>query len=351
MATSANHQSLLQETKKNGILSSKVFYFVLSVFAVILSVSFLVPHLFRTNRSDLSVSLSLCNRAHNPEECSRFLSEVASDAVTRKDGKTLLQKFLMNYVDHLENATVIAKVIKKQINDVNELGALTDCLELIDLSVDRVKESVIALASSTGESLTNAQTWLSGVLTNHVTCIDGLKFSQRTPLGSALEDLMARARASLAMIAEVRAPTEEILQPLRGKLPSWVTMRDRKLLESSANDIKADLVVAQDGTGDYQTVAEAVLAVPDKSEKRFVIHIKKGTYEENVEVTKKKKNLMIIGDGMNLTIITGSLNVVDGSSTFRSATLGKKPHKKFGEIHVFTRDLCYLNMFYVLKLM
>ena len=51
--------------------------------------------------------------------------------------------------------------------------------------------------------------------------------------------------------------------------------------------------------------------------------MKKGTYKENVEVVKNKKNLMIVGDGMDKTIITGSLNVVDGSTTFNSATLGK----------------------------
>lgn len=42
-----------------------------------------------------------------------------------------------------------------------------------------------------------------------------------------------------------------------------------------------------------------------------------------VRVGKKKTNVMIVGDGMDSTIITGSLNVVDGSTTFNSATLGK----------------------------
>jgi len=50
--------------------------------------------------------------------------------------------------------------------------------------------------------------------------------------------------------------------------------------------------------------------------------VKKGKYKENVEVGKSKKNVMIVGDGMDSTIITGSLNVVDGSTTFKSATLG-----------------------------
>ena len=47
---------------------------------------------------------------------------------------------------------------------------------------------------------------------------------------------------------------------------------------------------------------------------------------ENVEVGKSKKNLMIVGDGMSSTIITGSLNFVDGTTTFNSATVGKDPY-------------------------
>jgi hypothetical protein len=31
---------------------------------------------------------------------------------------------------------------------------------------------------------------------------------------------------------------------------------------------------------------------------------------------------MLVGDGMDATIITGSLNAVDGTGTFQSATVG-----------------------------
>jgi pectinesterase len=40
-----------------------------------------------------------------------------------------------------------------------------------------------------------------------------------------------------------------------------------------------------------------------------------------VEVGKSKKNLMFIGDGIGKTVIKASRNVVDGSTTFRSATV------------------------------
>lgn len=67
-------------------------------------------------------------------------------------------------------------------------------------------------------------------------------------------------------------------------------------------------------------------SAPDNSKTRYVIQVKKGTYKENVEIGKKKKNVMLVGEGMDSTVITGSLNYVDNTSTFHSATVGTNLH-------------------------
>lgn len=103
--------------------------------------------------------------------------------------------------------------------------------------------------------------------------------------------------------------------------PEWLSAGDRRLLQSSS--VTPNVVVAADGSGNFRTVAAAVAAAPEKSSKRYVIRIKAGVYRENVEVPKKKTNIMFMGDGRRNTIITGSRNVVDGSTTFKSATVGK----------------------------
>ena len=51
-----------------------------------------------------------------------------------------------------------------------------------------------------------------------------------------------------------------------------------------------------------------------------MIYVKNWNYEEKVEVAKNK-NVMIAGEGMDFTTVTGSLGVLDGSPTFRSASL------------------------------
>ncbi|CAI0470830.1 unnamed protein product [Linum tenue] len=86
----------------------------------------------------------------------------------------------------------------------------------------------------------------------------------------------------------------------------------------------ANVTVAGDGSGDYVTVGEAVEAAPNKSSERYVIRIKAGVYRENVEVVKSKTNIMFVGDGRATTIITGSRSVVDGFTTFKSATVAVK---------------------------
>lgn len=48
--------------------------------------------------------------------------------------------------------------------------------------------------------------------------------------------------------------------------------------------IKADLIVAQDGSGNVKTVSEAISKVPENNKKRFTIFIKKGVYNEQIRI-------------------------------------------------------------------
>ncbi|KAG5390976.1 hypothetical protein IGI04_032517 [Brassica rapa subsp. trilocularis] len=91
---------------------------------------------------------------------------------------------------------------------------------------------------------------------------------------------------------------------------------------SLALESKADITVSKDGSGKFTTVKEAVASAPENSKTRHTILVKRGTYLENVIIGKNKTNLTILGEGSNLTTITGSWNHVDGKGTYDSATLG-----------------------------
>ena len=64
-----------------------------------------------------------------------------------------------------------------------------------------------------------------------------------------------------------------------------------------------DYVVAQDGSGDFFTVQEAINAVPDfRKNIRTTILVRKGTYKEKIIIPESKINISLIGeDGAVLT--------------------------------------------------
>ncbi|KAJ1402375.1 Pectinesterase, catalytic [Sesbania bispinosa] len=73
----------------------------------------------------------------------------------------------------------------------------------------------------------------------------------------------------------------------------------------------------------FTTINDAIAAAPNKTSSTagyFLIYVTAGVYEENVSIDKKKTYLMMVGDGINKTIITGNRSVVDGWTTFKSAT-------------------------------
>lgn len=143
-------------------------------------------------------------------------------------------------------------------------------------------------------------------------------------LAKDLEPSAGMLSKSLALLKQIKPAVNQA-----DGFPSWVSKEDRKLLEGAGaggGEVPADVLVAADGSGDYATIGEAVAAAPSKSGERFVIYVKEGVYEENVEIGSKKRNLMLVGDGVGKTVVTGDRNVVDGWTTYRSATVGETNH-------------------------
>lgn len=89
------------------------------------------------------------------------------------------------------------------------------------------------------------------------------------------------------------------------------------------------VVVRQDGKGNFTTIHDAVAAAPSNttaSDGYFVIYITEGVYQEYVVIDVTKTYVMLIGDGINRTVITGDHNEVDGFTITNSGTVGKKKH-------------------------
>lgn len=65
-----------------------------------------------------------------------------------------------------------------------------------------------------------------------------------------------------------------------------------------------DFIVAQNGSGDFAKVQDAIDAVPDLRANETVIFIKKGIYKEKLILPGTKTNVTFIGEDVNHTILT-----------------------------------------------
>ncbi|QHL86731.1 pectin esterase [Nibribacter ruber] len=83
----------------------------------------------------------------------------------------------------------------------------------------------------------------------------------------------------------------------------WIAVLAVVIFPFLAQAQHKQLVVAQDGSGDYTTVQSAVDAVPAFPENRIEIHIKNGTYKEKIVVSSWKTKISFIGEDKEKTIL------------------------------------------------
>ncbi|RZK37222.1 MAG: pectin esterase [Hymenobacter sp.] len=81
--------------------------------------------------------------------------------------------------------------------------------------------------------------------------------------------------------------------------------------------------VAQDGSGDYRTIQEAVNASRDLSQVTVTIQIKNGIYREKLVVPSHKTHVRLVGESAAGTVITGGDHTGDaaGHVTYTSHTV------------------------------
>jgi pectinesterase len=84
---------------------------------------------------------------------------------------------------------------------------------------------------------------------------------------------------------------------------------------------QTNLVVAQDGSGQFKTVQEAIMAVPSGSrENPTVIHIKPGIYKELIYIQREKSFFKLVGENPTNTIL--SFNLYAGITNAEGKPIG-----------------------------
>ncbi|KAK9084267.1 hypothetical protein Scep_030738 [Stephania cephalantha] len=278
---------------------------------------------------------AICQPTQFKKTCVQSLSANAGNSTDPKDLVQVAFKVAMKYINDAAKHSV---TLQKLENDPRGKLALKSCKELMGSAVQDLQESFNKLGefdlSKVDDLLEDLKIWLSASITYQETCLDGFENvtgdageSMRHALKTAGEltrNGLAIVSEMSSFLADLNIPTfnRRLLSTGMDGFPSWLGQGKRRLLaEPAMAKIKADAVVAQDGSGQYKTINEALQVVPKNSTKLFVIYIKAGVYKEYVDVKAKMKNVMFIGDGPTKTKISGDKNFVDGIPTFRTPTV------------------------------
>ncbi|EPS63460.1 hypothetical protein M569_11324, partial [Genlisea aurea] len=267
---------------------------------------------------------SICGVTLYPESCIASLGGSNSS-----DPEKVFRLSLSLLASSLQRLTSFPGQYSTRTENPMVKQALIVCGTVLSDAVDSLNDSVSALGAPSSQRVDDLKTWLSTVITDQQACLDALGEVNATFVDEVkllMRNATELASNGLAIVSKLigilkdfKIPgSRRLLSGDGGGFPSWVTPADRRLLQSSQP--VPNVTVARDGTGDVMTVAAAVQRIPSKSNYRFVIYVKSGVYVENVLLLKSHWNVMIYGDGMTATVISGSLNFVDGTPTFSTAT-------------------------------
>ncbi|KAL2226959.1 probable pectinesterase/pectinesterase inhibitor 34 [Sesamum indicum] len=289
------------------------------------------------NRRPSQAMSKACSRTRYPTLCVNSLLDFPG-ALTASD-KDLVHISVNMTLQKFGRALYSASEISNLNMDPRVRSAYEDCLELLEDSVDLLSRSLTSVASGggAGGSTQDVLTWLSASLTNQDTCTDGfdeLNGYVKSQMSDRLKDLSELVSNCLAIYAAAGGDEDFSGIPIQNRrrrllsndkenkhFPVWLSRRDRKLLDMPVSAINADIIVSQDGNGTCKTITEAIKKAPEHSNRRFIIYVRAGKYEEKIlKVGRKKTNIMFIGDGKGKTVIAGGKSVQDNMTTFHTAS-------------------------------
>lgn len=262
-----------------------------------------------------------CETTPHPEPCMYFMRHGGRPFAPKRRADF---RNLMVQVSRDQTLGALTHTIRlgPRCKNEHQRAAWADCLKLYDNTLDQINRTLTSADTNSSYTTFDQQTWLSTSLTNLETCRLGsveLGVSEFISpiLSFNVSELLSNSLAINEGLMEKQHDYED-----EYKFPNWVSTGERRLLQTATAAVKANLVVAKDGSGNYRTIQAALDAAAKSSGSgSFIILVKSGVYKENIEVSTSMNNIMLLGDGLRKTIITGSRSVNGGSTTYNSATV------------------------------
>ncbi|KAJ6805829.1 putative pectinesterase/pectinesterase inhibitor 51 [Iris pallida] len=334
-----------------SLLISKPTFLFLSMASFLL-----LPLLLLLSHSPLPLSSSQQTQTTITQACKSSLfpalcvSTLLSQPPSSADSPSSLILSLLSASSHsLSTALSLSQSLLLSSSSVpSRANAARNCLDHLTLSSLRINSTLPLLPTLADQQTASRARALAGAaLLYQYDCWSALKYVNSTrQVASAMSFLRFLTQvtsSALSMIAAAQryGPDDPSLwsPPQTERDGYWPPHADSDPDPLFPSDLKPDATVCKPpGACDHATVQEAVDAAPDFGPSRFVIHIRSGTYAENVRVAFEKTNVVFVGDGAGRTVVTGSLNAqMPAVTTYNTATVGV-----FGD-GFMARDLTFRN--------
>ncbi|XP_057547408.1 pectinesterase-like [Amaranthus tricolor] len=299
---------------------------------------------------------SICRPTRYKEACESTLRNSAGNT---SDPKELVKTAFRVAKDEITKALERSRTIKAAKDDPRAAEGLEICKEVVGYAINDLERTVDSVGafdiSHFDDFLEDLRVWIGGAITYQEVCFEAFENST-SDAGTKMRSFFNVSRElssnALNIITEAKSMLSYLDIPgfdlgsmggggggdtvvhrrllaaaskgmwVAGEMPAWVSDPKRKMMETPVGQLKADAVVAQDGSGQYKTIGEAIKLVPNGNPTPFIIYVKAGTYKEYITIEKKQINVILVGDGATKTIITGNKNFAAGVNTFRTSTVG-----------------------------
>ncbi|KAF5188518.1 Pectinesterase/pectinesterase inhibitor [Thalictrum thalictroides] len=281
---------------------------------------------------------ALCKPTQFQDTCIKTLTDVAGNTT---DPKELVKLSFNVTMKHIRNAMKHSVTMQELEKDKSSKDALRICNTLMEYAMEDLEHAFLRSSNFDFSQLErfvyDLKVWLGGALTFQETCFDGFQNTTGTAgesMRKALQSSGELTANALGIVNEITKVISSFSFPISKRkllshgqehpiiakdgFPNWFTPAKRNLLAATPANINPNVVVAQDGSGQYTTINDALKIVPKKNPQPFIIYIKEGVYKEIVVV--KAHNVTMIGDGPQKTKITGSKSYVGGYKTIETAT-------------------------------
>jgi len=289
---------------------------------------------------------SFCSTTNYQDACVNSLGNVAkNESATPMD---YIMAAINATVEEAAKAFQVAQSVKVDAaKHPNQALAVDDCKEMLEWAVQELQAAFSMVGDSDMHSLQDREfeilNWFTAVVSYQQSCLEQLEVPEYK---SAIENGMVNATQLTSNAINIVAKIADVLQafdinldmfkpntttPTKSRrllevtevghdgYPTWFQAGDRKLLAAGA--VTPNAIVAKDGSGQYNTVNDAVAAIPKKRQGKWIIYIKAGIYNEIVLVPKSAANVFMYGDGPTKTIVTGRKNFgIDRTLTMHTAT-------------------------------